>query len=319
MTSLHTSSKPEESNDGDARHCIGSDEFEPPVATEFSRGQPLAEPDPDHDLAIESPMPAIQTQQGRRTHVVILILLSALVVSCFIGIPLALFANGFTDEPLVAGATAGLALAAFFGWVVRGLRATTRKPPASTPLVVVTAAAAPAGTPMVAVTTAAAPASTPLVVVTAAAAASTPRAVAAAAAAPESTPQRVAAAAVAPASTPQAVVAAEAAPASTPQRVAAEAAPASTPQRVAADAVAPASTPQAVASAAAEGKVRIETRPTAPPTGIVGLLFSGPPAAVPRRTARMRRMTTGAGSIGDILDLRPEGEPDPENVRMLTG
>ncbi|MGD0392756.1 MAG: hypothetical protein ABSC41_08930 [Acidimicrobiales bacterium] len=201
-----------------------------------------------------------------------------------------MFANGFTDEPLIAGATAGIALAAFFGWVVKGLRATTRKPQASTPQAVA-AAAVPASTP--------------------------PRVVAAAAA-PASTPEHVVAAA-GPASTPEHVVAA-AGPASTPQLVVAAAAPEGTPELVvAAASAAPASTPQRVAAAAAEDKVRIETRPATPPTGIVGLLFSGPPAAVPRRTARMRRMTTSAGSIGDILDLRPEGEPDPENVKMLTG
>ena len=85
MTSLYASSQAEES---DGRLLLVADSLEPPTATEFPGDQPVPEPDPDHDSAIESPMPTVQpirAQQERRTHLVILIPLSALVVSCFIG------------------------------------------------------------------------------------------------------------------------------------------------------------------------------------------------------------------------------------------
>ena len=84
---------------------------------------------PDQSPIVESPMPTIRSQQGRKTHLVPLTLLGGLVVGAFVGLPLALFVHGLTRRPLVAAVTALLVLTVLVGGVVRGLRATTRTLP----------------------------------------------------------------------------------------------------------------------------------------------------------------------------------------------
>ncbi len=332
MTSLYASSRAEESDDS---YFLGTGTLEPPTATEFPGDQPVAEPDPDHDLAIESPMPTIRAQRERKTHLAILIPLSALVVSCFIGVPLALFVHGFTHAPMIAGAIAAIALGAFFGGVVMGLRATTRTPGASTSEAIdLTAAAAGAAASAhqaidVTVTAATALASTPMAVHLTAPVACTPAtnseaadptaATAAVPAAPASTPEAIDLAAVAagaPASTPEAID-----PTAAAAAVPAE--PASTPEPIEliASAGAPASAPQAndLTAAATEIAVPLQTRLAPPSSGIVGLLFSGPPTAAYRRIgpARRQRATTNADLLGEILGFRPEREREPEELEVV--
>ncbi len=77
-------------------------------------------------------MPTVQIEHGVRARLIVLILLSVLVGSCFIGVPLALFAHGFTHQPLIAAAVAAGAVGLFFAAVVRALRATTRMSSAPT-------------------------------------------------------------------------------------------------------------------------------------------------------------------------------------------
>ena len=77
---------------------------------------------PDQSPIVESPMPTIRTQQGRRTHLVPLTLLGAFVVGAFVGLPLALFVHGLTGRPLIAAVTALLVLTLLVGGVIRGLR-----------------------------------------------------------------------------------------------------------------------------------------------------------------------------------------------------
>ncbi len=84
---------------------------------------------PDESTIVESPMPTIRSQPGRKTHLVSLTLLGALVVGAFVGLPLALFVHGLTRRPLIAAVTALLVLTVLVGGVVRGLRATTRTLP----------------------------------------------------------------------------------------------------------------------------------------------------------------------------------------------
>jgi hypothetical protein len=83
----------------------------------------------DRPPIVESPMPTIRSQQGRKTHLVSLTLLGTLVVGAFVGLPLALFVHGLTRRPLVAVVAALLVLMMLVGGVVRGLRATTRTVP----------------------------------------------------------------------------------------------------------------------------------------------------------------------------------------------
>ena len=84
---------------------------------------------PDQSPIVESPMPTIRSQQGRKTHLVPLTLLAAFVVGAFVGLPLALFVHGLTGRPLIAAVTALLVLTLLVGGVIRGLRATTRRLP----------------------------------------------------------------------------------------------------------------------------------------------------------------------------------------------
>jgi hypothetical protein len=264
-------------------------------------------------------MPTTQPQQEPKTHLAILIVLSGLVVSCFIGVPLALFVHAFIHLPIIAEATAGIAVGAFFGAVVMGLRATTRTPAVSAPealelTVAGTAVAAPVSAPEAVHLTAAAvaePVGAPEVVgiaaVAVAAAVSDPEAVditAAAVAAPVRVSEAVditAAPPAAPTTTPEAVDITAAPPAG----------PVTTPE--------PVDLTAAAVDASPGSAVPLQTRVAPSSSAIVGLLFSGPPTTTHRRTGptRVRGATTNADLLGELLGFRPEPERELEELGGL--
>jgi hypothetical protein len=247
-------------------------------------------------------MPTTQPQQEPKTHLAILIVLSGLVVSCFIGVPLALFVHAFIHLPIIAEATAGIAVGAFFGAVVMGLRATTRTPAVSAPealelTVAGTAVAAPVSAPEAVHLTAAAvaePVGAPEVVGIAAVA------VAAAVSDPEAV-DITAAAVAAPVRVSEAVDITAAPPA----------APTTTPEAV--DITA------AAVDASPGSAVPLQTRVAPSSSAIVGLLFSGPPTTTHRRTGptRVRGATTNADLLGELLGFRPEPERELEELGGL--
>jgi hypothetical protein len=80
---------------------------------------------PDHETAVESPMPTASSRTGHGLSSAFTRPVAAVVACIYIGVPLALFTHDFSGRLLATVVVSAIVFAAAFGGVIRVLRTTT--------------------------------------------------------------------------------------------------------------------------------------------------------------------------------------------------